>query len=121
MKDQRLLTTLASMFYLIGFIGLATGTNQLVPLWAILIVAGSGFSLSLAMMFFSLRTRSSHEAAEMSRMVQSIGYLTASVGPFLFDLFHDLTQGWTTPLLLLIVTSILMFGLGLGAARTRFV
>lgn len=102
----------ASLF-IIGFGGLLIGSGVLVPLWAILlgIAGGSGFSLS--MMFFTIRTDSGEEAAELSGMAQSFGYLLAAVGPVLVGVLHDISDGWTLPLLFLIGIAIVILIAGI--------
>lgn len=42
---------------------------------AIYLGIGGGFAFSLSMMFFSLCTENSNEAAQLSGMAQSLGYL----------------------------------------------
>lgn len=83
------------------------------------IAVGSSFSLS--MMFFSLRTKTSHQSAELSGMAQSIGYLLAAIGPALFGILHVITKGWTVPLSMIIIAAILLLILGLGAGRDAFI
>src|SRR5690625_139717 len=102
----------ASLF-IIGFGGLLIGSGVLVPLWAILlgIAGGSGFSLS--MMFFTIRTDSGVEAAELSGMDQSFGYLVAAVGPVLVGVLHEIRDGWTLPLLFLIGIAIVILIAGI--------
>lgn len=121
MQNQRILVALTFVLYLIGIGGLFTGNNTLVPLWSIMIGIAGAFSFSLAMIFFSLRTRTAQEAAELSGMAQTVGYIMAAIGPMLFGWLHDLTHGWDVPLLLLIAASILILIFGMGAARDRFV
>jgi len=41
------------------------------------------------MMLFGLRTSNTHDAAELSGMAQSVGYLLAAIGPTLFGYLHD--------------------------------
>ena len=81
----------------------------------------AAFAFGLAMMFFSLRTRNSFEAADLSAMAQSFGYLLAASGPPLFGLLFDLTNGWTFPLLLLIAATFCILFVGLGAAKDEYV
>ncbi len=71
------------------------------------------------MMFFSLRTRHVHEAAALSGMAQSFGYLLAAFGPLVFGLSHDITHGWTVPLFMLIAVSVLIFIFGVGAGKAE--
>lgn len=91
------------------------------PVWAICIGIAGGFAFGLAMMFFSLRTRSTQEASELSGMAQSIGYLLAAMGPALFGLLHDATNSWNGPLALLAAASVLLLVAGLGAGSSRYV
>ncbi len=50
-------------------------------------------------------------------MAQSVGYLVAAVGPALFGGLHDLTDGWTIPLLSLVAVLMAKIAVGLPAAR----
>lgn len=102
-----------ALLFIIGYGGLMIGSGVLVPLWAILlgIAGGSGFSLS--MMFFTIRTDSGEEAAELSGMAQSFGYLLAAVGPVLVGVLHDMSDGWTLPLLFLIGIAIVILIAGI--------
>lgn len=80
-----------------------------------------GFAFGLAMMFFSLRTRTTQEASELSGMAQSAGYLLAAMGPALFGLLHDAAGSWNVPLALLAVASVLLFAAGMGAGRDKYI
>lgn len=121
MKNQVALSVVNAALFLIGFIGLITTSIALAPLWIILIGIGSGSSFSLAMMFFTLRTRNGREAAELSGMAQSFGYLLAAVGPVLIGALHDLTGGWLSPLILLSFVSLILLVAGIYSGRARFV
>lgn len=96
---------LTVVLFLIGISGLFMEDTSLVPLWIIIIGIAGACAFSLSMIFFSLRTKNSQEAAELSGMAQTIGYLLAAIGPLLFGLLHDLTHNWTVPLLLLLVAT----------------
>nr|WP_205516790.1 MFS transporter [Paenibacillus sp. SYP-B3998] len=121
MKSQHLLVLITGGLFFVGISGLCFGGSSWIPLWAIFLGMGGGCSFSLAMMFFGLRTHTSHEAAELSGMAQSFGYLLAAVGPILFGALHDATHSWTLPLIALMVVSVLILLFGLGAARDRYV
>lgn len=75
------------------------------------------FTFSLSMMFFNLRTNNANEAARLSGMAQSIGYLLAAFGPMFFGYLHDATNNWTMPLITLIGVSSVCLLSGLGASR----
>ncbi|EMT50815.1 MULTISPECIES: CynX/NimT family MFS transporter [Brevibacillus] len=119
-SNQRLLVAITTGCMFIGYAGLLAGNTVLMPLWIILIGIAGGCSFSLAVMFFSLRTRSAAEAAELSGMAQSVGYLLAALGPTLFGFIHDVTQGWTMPLFLLLIVAFLLFLVGLGAGKNVY-
>jgi CP family cyanate transporter-like MFS transporter len=50
-------------------------------------------------------------------MAQSVGYLLAAAGPFLFGTLHDATHAWTVSLALLFAVVVGLLITGLGAAR----
>ncbi|MFO1443936.1 MFS transporter [Bacillus sp. Bva_UNVM-123] len=121
MSDQRSLVSITSILLLIGTLGLLYGSANLTVMWIIAIGTGGGFAFSLSMMFFGLRTSNAGQAAELSGMAQSVGYLLAAIGPTLFGFIHDATNSWTTPLLILVGASVLLFIFGLGAAKERYI
>lgn len=121
LKDQRILVALFTVFYLIGFTGLLFGDISLSLLWMITLGLGGGASFGLVMMFFSLRSRTPMEAADLSGVAQSIGYLLAAVGPVFFGFIHDETGSWYTPMILFIATVVLLFLAGMHAGRDRYV
>lgn len=120
-RQHSLVAATAGMF-LIGYLGLMVSTS---PWWSIVSVIfagfGSGVSISLALAFFSLRTRSHQSAGQVSGMAQSVGYLLAAVGPLLVGLLYSQQHTWTDPLLLLAAAVVLMTWAGFGAARDRFI
>lgn len=117
LKNQVGLAIGAAAFFIIGFAGLLQGSTALVPLWAIMlgIAGGSGFSLS--MLFFTIRTKDGKEAAELSGMAQSFGYLLAAVGPVLVGTLHDVSDGWTMPILFLIAISVVILISGVVSGK----
>ncbi|WP_338471685.1 MFS transporter [Niallia sp. XMNu-256] len=121
MSNQRLLVIITSSSLLTGILGLLYGSMNFIGLWVVLLGMGSGFSFSLAMMFFSLRTENAKQAAELSGMAQSVGYLLAATGPTLFGYLNDITGSATIPLLLLTGVTIALMLVGLGAGRNRVI
>lgn len=121
MKSQSLLGAITGMFYIIGLVGLLSGIEALVVLSVISVGIAGGSAFGLAMMFFTLRTRDGQQAAELSGMAQSIGYLLASLGPVLFGGLQDWTENWTIPLFMLIVVAVAIFFFGIGAGRDKLV
>ncbi|WP_217591995.1 MFS transporter [Cohnella sp. GbtcB17] len=121
MSSQLGLVMVTSLLLVAGTLGLLYGSSAAILLWMILLGIGVGFAFSLSMMFFSLRTKHAHQAAELSGMAQSVGYLLAATGPALIGYLHDATNSWTPPLFVLLGASVLLFIVGMGAARNRFV
>ncbi|WP_339308247.1 MFS transporter [Paenibacillus sp. FSL R5-0519] len=121
MSSQRSLVVITTILLMTGTLGLLYGSSNIILLWIIILGIGGGFAFSLAMMFFGLRTENAHQAAELSGMAQSIGYLLAAMGPALIGYLHDATNSWNLPLFILLGASILLFLVGIGAANNRFV
>lgn len=119
-KNQVGLSIFAASFFIIGFTGLLFLSNTIfLPLWAIMFGIASGSAFSLSMMFFTLRTKDGQEAAELSGMAQSFGYLLAAVGPVLVGAMHDMTDNWTIPIALLIFISVIVLINGISAGKER--
>lgn len=120
-SSQRPLAVVGSLFVLTGLFGLLFGGLSLAFLWIIILGIGGGITFSLALMFFTLRTRNADEAAKLSGMAQFLGYLFAALGPMFFGFLHDLTGNWTATLIILIGAATLCMIIGLGASRNLYV
>lgn len=121
MKNQVPLVWITFILMTLGLSGILFGGTTFVLPSVIVIGIASAFAFSLAMMFFTLRTNNSFEAADLSAMAQSFGYLLAASGPPIFGWLFDLTNGWTIPLALLIAATFAILIVGLGAAKNEFV
>ena len=119
MKNQVLIAFISSLLIIIGLVGLLAGLSDLSILWIILLGAGNGSAFSLSMMFFTLRTRDGYEAAELSGMAQSFGYLLAAFGPVMVGGLQDISGSWTLPLTLLAGVSVLMLLMGVASGKNR--
>lgn len=117
LKSQVGLAIGSAASFIIGFAGLLQGSTMLVPLWAILLGIAGGSAFSLSMLFFTIRTKDGKEAAELSGMAQSFGYLLAAVGPVLVGTLHDVSGGWTVPLLFLLIISIIVLISGIVSGK----
>ncbi len=104
-----------------GTLGLLVASSTATALWIVLLGLGQGACFSLALTFFALRAPDSEHAAALSGMAQSVGYLLAAGGPFLFGLLRDVTHAWTVPLMLLVAVTVCLLITGLGAARDAHV
>ncbi|WP_334072122.1 MULTISPECIES: MFS transporter [Paenibacillus] len=120
-QSQKWLAAASSALFLAGFAGVWLGPASLAMLFIMLIGLGCGTTFSLVIMFFGLRAHSADQAAELSGMAQSIGYLLAAVGPTLFGFLHDQSGGWTVPLATITALSLLTIVMGYAAGRKGYV
>lgn len=108
-----------ALLFVVSFGLLFIPVKLLAPFTVLILGIASGSGFSLSMMFFSLRTNSGMEAAELSGMAQSFGYLLAAVGPVLVGLLYDLGESWALPLIFLLFISIIILIAGLIAGKDR--
>nr|WP_223244401.1 MFS transporter [Streptomyces sp. CBMA156] len=116
--DQRWTAAGASVVMAAGFAVLLSAPG-LTAVACALLGLGSGVCLVLALSFQSERAGSAGEAAALAGMAQSVGYLVAAAGPLLLGILHDATDSWTLPLVVLVVLSTVMAGVGYGAGQDR--
>lgn len=121
LESQRSIVVFFTTCYLIGMSGIFMEWTNLAMLWVVFLGFGGGASFGLALMFFTLRTKTAYEAAELSGFAQSIGYLFAAIGPVLFGFLHDATGSWTLPMGLFIVTACALFIAAFYSAQNRYV
>jgi CP family cyanate transporter-like MFS transporter len=119
-RDQRALAVSVSLAIAVGFAGLVV-LPQWTIFWVVLTGFGSGVAFPLALAFIGLRSSDHHQAASLSLMSQSMGYLLAAFGPVLFGLAHDLSGGWALPLGGLAACGLLQAIMGYNAGQNRTV
>jgi CP family cyanate transporter-like MFS transporter len=119
--SQRGVVVVAVLLAGAGALGLLVAGSTAAALWVVLLGLGQGASFSLALAFFALRSPDPGHAATLSGMAQSVGYLLAAAGPFLFGVLRDATGAWKVPLALLLAIMVCLLIAGLGAARDAHV
>lgn len=87
-------------------------------LWALLIGVGMS-AFPLALVIISVRASNAADTRQLSAMSQSIGYLIASAGPFLFGVLHDSTGDWSASLVAAMVIVVVQSVVGFFAGRPR--
>ncbi|MDV2883713.1 MFS transporter [Alkalihalophilus pseudofirmus] len=121
-RDQRGLVVGIALLYVLGFIGLYIGGGiGFLSLSIVLIGIAQGAGISLALTLFGLRSESAYDAASLSGMAQSAGYLLAALGPIGMGLLLDLFLTPSPAILLFIMLSVAMMSFGLFAGRNQFV
>ncbi len=100
-SHKQIWTTSMAGLMLAGMTGLWLLPVSQAGVWISLVGAGSSAVFSIVMMLFALRTESAHEAAALSGMAQTVGYLIAIMGPLGIGLLHDWFHSWQVSLSLL--------------------
>lgn len=122
MRDQRRVIALLGVLEVVSLVGLLPShVGALAVIWVGTIGFVMGGTFSLALLFLVVRAPDTHMATSLSGMAQSVGYLIAAAGPALIGMVHDLSGGWTVPLLCLLAVLAAKVVFGLGAARDRMV
>lgn len=121
MRDQRLLSALTGLLFILGITGILIFKTKYILLWCILLGVGSGLAFSLSMLFFVLRTKNTLQAAKLSGMAQSFGYLIAATGPAIFGGIFDLFSSWTLSFVFLIIMSAVLLVAGVIAGKDSWV
>lgn len=98
LRDQRAIAIIVALCCAVSALGL-WGYPAFASLWVVLFGFGSGATMILGLTFIGLRAGSAHQAAALSGMAQSVGYLLAAFGPPLMGKLHDLTGAWTLSLI----------------------
>jgi MFS transporter, CP family, cyanate transporter len=106
--------------YVVGYVGMIVAPVGGAWLWAVLVGLGTA-TFPLVLTLIGLRARTAAGTAALSGFTQSVGYLMAALGPFAVGLLHDLSDGWTLPLLALTALSVPLLLAGLAVSRTAYV
>lgn len=122
-RSQKSLAAGLGISSVLGYSGLLFfGTNYPVMMTSIILIGiGLGGTFPLGLAFLGLRSQNARQAAELSGMAQSIGYILAAVGPIFIGSLYDFTHTWTIPLIMLIIASAVVILFGFGAGSNKFV
>lgn len=103
----------ATVLSLVGLIAWPQASIVWVPLFGF----GTGAVLILGLAFVGTRVSTPPQAAALSAMAQSVGYLLAAAGPILMGRLHDASGHWTVVLALCAAGAVLMGMLGWLAGK----
>ncbi|PZE77037.1 MFS transporter [Curtobacterium sp. MCBD17_019] len=119
-RDQRILASVSPLFFVAAMAGQLLDPH-LAAVWDSLIGVSGGACIVLALSFFGLRTEHHRQAAGLSAMAQTVGYLLAAAGPIAVSALHDAVGSWRPALVVLLVLEVALAGLGLLAGRRRVI
>ena len=121
-RSQQWIAVALGLCSLAGFGGLFLDTSFPMLMGSIVLLGiGLGGSFPLALTFIAIRARDVKQAAKLSGMSQSIGYVLAAVGPLFIGYLYDVTHLWNIPILTLMVVTVLLCIFGMYAGRERYV
>jgi len=121
-QSQVWISFVLSCLSLLGYTGLLLGSSYPILIASIILIGiALGGSFPLALSYIGLRARNGRQAAELSGMAQSTGYILAAVGPLFIGYLYDLTHLWTFPLIALIIVSFIVMVFGMLSGRNRYV
>ncbi|MCW2807647.1 MAG: transporter, partial [Marmoricola sp.] len=120
MHNQAVLMSVVMACYPIGYVGLILAPHAGAVVWAVFVGIGST-TFPLILTLIGLRARTPSGTAALSGFSQAMGYLIAATGPFGVGVLHDLSGGWTVPLLVLLALTVPQLVLGLAVSRPAYV
>ena len=106
--------------YPVSYLGLIIAPHGGAVVWAIL-VGTAACTFPMVLTLIGLRARTPEGTTALSGFSQSVGYLFSVIGPFGFGALHQLTGGWTVPLLGLTALSVPLLLVGLSLSEPEYV
>ncbi|GGO22522.1 CynX/NimT family MFS transporter [Microbispora bryophytorum] len=116
-RSQTPHVVVAALLTIGGYLGVLLAPTTTPWLWMIVLGLGQGASIALALLIITLRAPDPASVTALSAVAQSSGYLLAAIGPLAFGLLHELSGGWTVPLLAGLGACALQLVSGMLAAR----
>jgi CP family cyanate transporter-like MFS transporter len=105
LRSPSWLIVLGVALFVSGYLGLLLAPGTLTVLWVIF--AGMGPILfPVCLVLINTRTRTHTGSVALSGFAQAVGYTVGAFGPLLVGVLHDATDGWTVPLVFLLVISL---------------
>jgi MFS transporter, CP family, cyanate transporter len=104
----------------LGYLGLLLAPATLTLLWVLLIGSGS-ILFPVNLVLINDRTRTHGGTVALSGFAQGVAYALGALGPLLVGLLHDVSGGWTLPLLFLLAVALVTTIPAITLARPAFV
>ncbi|MBO1415344.1 MFS transporter [Streptomyces sp. FH025] len=119
MTNQRALAVTMAALNGLGIATLLVAPVSAAWVSATILGVAQGGSLGLGLAFIVLRTGTAAGAAQLGGMSQAVGFLVAAAGPVGGGALRQLTGGWETTLVLMLVLVVVVGAAGWGAGRNR--
>lgn len=121
-RSQIWLSFMLSLCSVVGYGGLLLGSTYPILIISLIFIGiALGGTFPLALSYIGLRAKNAGQAAELSGMAQSTGYILAAVGPLLIGYLFDYTHIWTIPLITLMIISTVVMLFGMLSGRDLYV
>ena len=106
LHNKLIIPVIITIGYLVSLVGMlyTSGNFVLMLIFIIIFALAGGGSFSYVMYLFSVKSRNESEAADISGLAQSGGYLLAAVFPPLLGYIRDISD-WNKALYVLILTA----------------
>lgn len=105
----------------IGFIGCLMAPLHTIWLWAVILGLGQGALTSIAMAMIVLRSENTHVAAQLSSMVQSVGFGFGAFGPLMVGLLYQSPGHFIKVEIFLACVALALIYVGFKAGQDRYV
>ncbi|WP_349898433.1 MFS transporter [Parafrigoribacterium soli] len=120
MRNVGILIYAAVAMFLLGDFGLLLLPTTVTWLWVALGGLGS-LLFPLALVLINARTRTHEGSVALSGFAQGVGYVIAAFGPLLFGVLHEVSGGWTLPLVFLILVALVPIWAGVVLTHPRMI
>jgi len=121
LPNQSWFNVLVVVLTTVGFLGCLSAPLDTVWLWAGVQGVGQGALTSIAITMIVLRSANAQVAAELSSMVQGIGYSLGALGPLLVGVLYTPAIGYAHVEIFLSVVGVAMLYFGYTSGRRRLV
>lgn len=115
--NQSALAVAVTLPTCVGLLGIVSSADSWALVWAVLLGLGQGGQLSLALTLMNLRASNARDAASLSSMAQTVGYVLAAAGPLVCGAVHSATQRWEPSIVFLLVVTVPLAAAGAVAGR----
>jgi CP family cyanate transporter-like MFS transporter len=101
-KDFRLVLIVFSIFLAVSYFAISVDTGMRLWVWVILGNIGVYVTFSIALFLVVFRASDASKTKSLSIMMQSVGYVMATVSPIVLGRLFDLTGNWNRALYFII-------------------